>query len=148
MNETQLQRYLYEHIPLSQAMAVEVESASITGVVLSAPLAPNINHRETLFGGSASAISILAAWALLFVRMDAERLDARLVIQRNTMDYLIPVAGPVRARCMAPADQAWARYLRVLRLRGKARISLVSQLEYRGQPAAYMHGDFVALKTQ
>jgi thioesterase domain-containing protein len=65
----ELAQYLHEHIPLSRAMGVEVVEATWDGVSLRAPLAPNINHRETVFGGSASAVAILAAWALLYVRL-------------------------------------------------------------------------------
>jgi len=35
-------------------------------VLLTAPLAANINHRATVFGGSASAVAILAAWTYLY----------------------------------------------------------------------------------
>jgi len=42
----ELERYLHEHIPLSRAMQVSVVSVQPESVVLSAPLAPNINHRE------------------------------------------------------------------------------------------------------
>ena len=66
----QLERYLHEHIPLSKAMGVSVLSVGEEAVTLRAPLAPNINHRETVFGGSASALAILAAWSLLHTRLD------------------------------------------------------------------------------
>ena len=69
MNPHELESYLHEQIPLSQAMAVRVVSVSDDSVVLGADLAPNINHRETLFGGSASAIAILAAWSLVHSRL-------------------------------------------------------------------------------
>jgi len=45
-----LKEYLYSHIPLTRAMEVEVDSISDTAITLSAP---NINHCETVFGGSA-----------------------------------------------------------------------------------------------
>lgn len=70
-SEQELQQYLHEHIPLSRAMQVSVVRAAQEGVVLSAPLAPNINHQETVFGGSASALAILAAWSLVHVRLQA-----------------------------------------------------------------------------
>lgn len=70
MKRCDLEQYLHEHIPLSRAMGVEVQEADWNGVTLRAPLAPNNNHRETVFGGSASAVAILAAWAL-FVCSDA-----------------------------------------------------------------------------
>ena len=53
MTPSELQTYLHQHIPLSQAMQVTVMEASLQQVVLTAPLVPNINHRETVFGGSA-----------------------------------------------------------------------------------------------
>ena len=61
MTPSELQTYLHQHIPLFQAMQVTVVEASLQQVVLTAPVAPNINHRETVFGGSASAVAILAA---------------------------------------------------------------------------------------
>src|SRR5882762_1797906 len=98
MNAIDLERYLHEHIPLSKAMQVSVVSVQTDGVTLRAPLAPNINHRDTVFGGSASAVAILAAWSLLHVRLRAQGLASRLVIQRNTMDYALPILGEFTAR--------------------------------------------------
>ena len=69
---TRLQNYLHAHIPLSKAMQVEAIFASAEAIVLGAPLEPNINHRETVFGGSASALAILSAWSLLHTRLQAE----------------------------------------------------------------------------
>ncbi|OIQ94447.1 putative thioesterase [mine drainage metagenome] len=59
MTPQALQDYLHGHIPLSKAMAVEVRTASPKGFCLVAPLTPNINHRDTVFGGSASAVTII-----------------------------------------------------------------------------------------
>jgi thioesterase domain-containing protein len=70
MNRFELEHYLHQHNPLSRAMGVEVVMADWHAVTLRAPLAPTINHRKTVFGGSASAVAILAAWAL-FVCSDA-----------------------------------------------------------------------------
>jgi hypothetical protein len=55
VDRCELEHYLHEHIQLSQDMGVEVVEATWGGVTLQAPLAPTINHRETVFGGSASA---------------------------------------------------------------------------------------------
>ena len=60
-----LQASLHERIPLSRAMGVRVLRAEPGGVVVEAPLAPNVNHSGTVFGGSASAVALLAAWALV-----------------------------------------------------------------------------------
>src|SRR5512134_596976 len=88
-----LEEYLHTEIPLSAAMQVFVRSVSADSVVLSAPLEPNINHKSTVFGGSASAVAILAAWSLLHLRLTAEGHDCQLVIQSNQMSYDRPIQG-------------------------------------------------------
>ena len=91
MHEKELETFLRSRIPLSAAMAVEVRTASPSAVVIFAPLAPNLNHRDTAFGGSVSAVAILAAWSVLYVRMQAEGLAGRIVIRRNAMSYDRPI---------------------------------------------------------
>lgn len=145
MTAKELQKYLYAHIPLSAAMQVTVATVSETEVVLQAPLAPNINHRDTLFGGSASAVAILAAWSLLHLRTRALGIDCRLVIQRNNMEYLLPVAGNFSARAFLSDEKEWQRFVKLFQRRGRARISVLSELEYAGEVAGRLKGEFVAL---
>ena len=145
MLPTELEQYLHEHIPLSKAMAVSVASVDQDEVILGAPLGPNINHRETVFGGSASALAILAAWSLLHTRLRSEGIACRLVIQRNTMEYEKPIAGAFTARSALVEPGRWQHFTRMLARMGKARISVVSVLEHAGQPVGRLTGEFVAL---
>jgi thioesterase domain-containing protein len=126
-------------------MQVRVLVVEADAVVLAAALAPNINHRETVFGGSASALAILAAWSLVHTRLAAERLAPRLVIQRNTMDYDLPIAGDFTARSALAAEAEWPRFTRVLARKGRARIAVRSLLETAGLAAGRFEGEFVAL---
>ncbi len=141
----QLEQYLREHIPLSDAMDVSVISADENSVILQAPLAPNINHRETVFGGSASALAILAAWSLLHTRLRSEGILSRLVIQRNTMEYCLPIAGEFTARSSLEHAGDWQKFTRTLARRGKARVTVTSRLEYAGQVVGRLTGEFVAM---
>ena len=144
MSPNDLQDYLHQHIPLSSAMAVSVMEASLERVVLSAPLAPNINHRETVFGGSASAVAILAAWSMLHMKLSAQNLGSRLVIQRNTMEYGLPIDGTFTAVAEAPTEQAWRAFVRVFERKGLGRIEQASVLMYQGQAVGRLTGEFVA----
>jgi len=148
MDSLALQRYLHEHIPLSRAMQVTVRAASIEEVELAAPLAPNINHRETVFGGSASAVCILAAWSLVQVRLQSDGRPARLVIQRNLMEYLLPVQGDFTARARIADEEAWRHFRRVLDRRGKSRIAVAATLECNGAVAGQLAGTFVAANLE
>jgi thioesterase domain-containing protein len=145
MSPGDLQQYLHAHIPLSAAMQVSALDVGTDSVRLAAPLAPNINHRETVFGGSASAVAILAAWSLLHVRLKSAGLDVRLVIQRNTMDYGLPIEGDFTARSSLAEPQQWDLFLRMLARKGKARIEVVSVLECAGTVVGRLSGEFVAL---
>lgn len=145
MIPNELQQYLHDHIPLTKAMGVEVVEATAQGVRLAAPLAPNINHRETVFGGSASALAILAAWALLTLRLREEGINGRVVIQRNSMQYLRPIAGHFSATAVVPDVATWQRFTNTLRRRGRARITLTAALNYQGEKAGEFEGDFVAV---
>lgn len=144
MTPQALQDYLYAHIPLSKAMAVEVKTATPQGVLLSAPLAPNINHRDTVFGGSASTLAILSAWALLHVSMLDANIKARLVIQKNSMSYDLPMPGEFSAEAAAPAPEKWQRFLATLNKHKRARISIRSILHCEGKKVGEFEGDFVA----
>ena len=100
MRPGELAQYIHEHIPLSKAMAVSVVAVEDDAITLQAPLEPNLNHRQTVFGGSASALAILASWALLHVRLQAAGIADRLVINATPLNTGIPSSGNSRrARC-------------------------------------------------
>lgn len=145
MSPSELEKYLHGHIPLSKAMEVAVVQVQPEGVILSAPLAPNINHRDTVFGGSASAVAILAAWSLLHTRLTAEGIASRLVIQKNTMSYERPIDGTFTAEAAIASAEVWGQFLRMLKRKSKARITVASVLLFGGQVAGRFEGEFVAL---
>ena len=150
MKNTQLetlsvQKYLHEHIPLSAAMGVAVVNCGMNKVILSAPLQPNINHRETVFGGSASALAILSAWTLLYVRMKLELLKSRIVIQENSVAYLKPIRGEFLAVCTFSDTERWLRFKKHFEKKNRARITLNSMLEYNNEQVGSFEGKFVAL---
>lgn len=145
MDAIELESYLHERIPLSRAMAVEVREATADRAQLYAPLAPNINHRDTVFGGSASAVAILAAWSLVRVRMLDEGLAGRIVIRRNSTSYERPIKDGFTATSSAPDPREWAR-LRSALARGRpGRVQVGVQLECHGAKVGELVGEFVVL---
>lgn len=143
--ETLLERYLHEQIPLSAAMGTRVRMATPERVQLAAPLAPNVNHNETAFGGSAAALATLSAWALLHLRIERAGLHARLVIQRSRMEYEQPIPGDFDAVCHFADEVAWARFRATLVRRGRARLTLRAYLLHDARQMAAFEGDFVGM---
>jgi thioesterase domain-containing protein len=145
--EIEAEQYLHRHIPLSVAMGVRVKLATPERVELAAPLAPNINHHATVFGGSASAVATLSAWTLVHVGLRHAKVEATTVIQRNTMSYEEPIHGDFMAVCTLVDDSGWQRFLKTVERRGRARITMNAHLLFDGRRAASFEGDFVALRS-
>jgi thioesterase domain-containing protein len=144
MNAAALVNFLHTQIPLSRAMDVSVVEASAEQVVLEAPLDPNINVHGTMFGGSVSTLGLLAAWSVLHLRLEAAGIANQLVIHRTEAEYLLPVKG--RLRAVARLDGAdWESFVHMLERRGKARLTVIAELQFEGAVAARLSGEFVAL---
>jgi thioesterase domain-containing protein len=145
MTPAELEDYLHSHIPLTATMQVSVKSIAPEGVVVSAPLAPNINHRETAFGGSISTLATLSAWALVHTRLKDHGLKCRVVIQRNSMEYTAPVTGEFCAASQLTVPADWERFFNLLIRRGKARIAVAATVACNGENAGEFSGEFVAI---
>lgn len=137
--------YLHKQMPLTQAMGLVVTCASDELAVVTAPLAPNLNHQQTAFGGSIATIGITAGWVYLHCRLEREGISARLIIQKSQIEYLQPAASDFEARCIAPAAHEWDAFIAMLRKRGRARINRSAQIQCQGKIAAIHHGSYVAI---
>lgn len=145
MTPVELRHRLATSIPLSQAMAVDVVHADTTRVVLSAPLAQNHNHLGTVFGGSANALAILAAWSLLQLRLESQPPPCEIIIQRNNMEYLHPMPAAMTAECHFNNEILWSRFLRMLERHHRARLTLHADVLSEGRVCAGFDGVFVAM---
>jgi thioesterase domain-containing protein len=140
-----LEQHLHQSIPLSRAMQVSVLEIGAEHVLLAAPLAPNINHLGTVFGGSACTLATLAGWSLLHCRLQPFLPAANLVLQSSSMNYERPITGAFRARAQLAPDASWELFRRTLERRGRARIAVSAQLLAGDGAAGHFSGEFVAL---
>ena len=128
-NIIEVEKYLHEH-----------------GITLKAPLIPNINHRSTVFGGSVSALAILAGWTLVHVNLQGLSLSSRIVIQRNFIEYLQPIDGDFIAFCPFPSVEVWERFIKMLGRKSKSRIELNVDVFGDGVKAGSFTGVYVAMR--
>lgn len=143
---TDLTDYLHQHIPLSKTMGVEVSEASLQKVRLKALFEPNVNHQCTVFGGSASAVAILAAWTLVHVRLTEAGMNCDLVIQRNTIEYCTPFAEDFEAESVFEDESAWRLFSKTYQRKGKGRLMIPATLICQGEKVGNLEGAFVALR--
>lgn len=145
MTSAELTRYLHEHIPVTRALGVTAEEWDGRSVRLAAPLAPNLNHRATAFGGSLSAVAILSGWALVHLALRAERIEARVVIQRTELDFEEPVDGDFTSTATLPPAIEWERFLATLRRHRRARLTVRSTLRGPSGVGGEHVGTYVAV---
>lgn len=146
--ESMLEHYLWEHIPISNAMGVKVKIASIEKVSLEAPFTNNINHKKTVFGGSLHAVATLSCWCLLHISLlELLKEPIQIVISSSKIEYLAPVAKDFRAECCQPDKQVWEYFLKTLNKKSKARICLQAKI-FQGERLCVDYlGTFVAIKS-
>lgn len=144
MTPGELTEYLHRHIPLTQAIGARVVSCEAGRVSIAAPLAPNLNHRNTAFGGSLATLGILSGWTVLHCALREQNLDARLVVQKHECDFLEPAADELIAQSQLPQEE-WTRFLSMLQRRQRARISIESEIRAGGTLAVKSTGTFVGL---
>lgn len=147
MQASDLETYLHTYIPLTQAMQVSVLSITPQQLILQAPLKPNINPHQTVFGGSVATMATLAAWCLVYSRLMLQGIEHNLVVRRSSLEYERPIAGDFTATATLENPEVWAKFVTGLQHHGKAKIALESVLEYAGQITGRFKGEFVALQS-
>lgn len=141
----EITKYIHDHIPLTFHLGVKVKAYDGRSVSLSAPIAPNLNHRNTAFGGSLSALAILSGWALLHLKLKEQEIRSRLVIQKSSFEFSDPVDSDFDAICSMPPNDQFEKFLRALKKYRKARIRLASKITSASGKAGLHEGTYVAV---
>lgn len=140
----QIQKLLHSKIPITRAMGVKVEDYDGQRLILSAPLAENVNHLGTAFGGSLHALAVLSGYGLLWLELKG--VECHIVIRRSTISYERPVRGALRAICVRPHADVLEEFKKMFHQNGKARIALSATIEDQGETAVHFEGLFVAMQ--
>jgi thioesterase domain-containing protein len=138
-----LRATLRTEMPVTQHLGIEAAGYHHGVLTLRAPLAANVNHKGTAFGGSLNAIATLAGWGVLWLALREHDLPGEVVIQDSSVQYLRPVAGDFLARSGPPEPEALARLLNAVRRRGRGRIGLAAEVADAAGVAVTFAGRYV-----
>jgi thioesterase domain-containing protein len=142
-----LQAALEAEIPITGAIGLRVAGFEAGPLRLAAPLAPNVNHKDTAFAGSLNAVLTLAGWSMLWLIARREGIPAKVVIQDSAIRYLRPVAHDFAAECSLPAQAEIERFLLILRKKGRARMELTAEIRESGELAVAFSGRYVVQRS-
>ncbi|MEE3912920.1 thioesterase domain-containing protein [Pseudomonas viridiflava] len=142
----ELEQVLHHDIPLTREMGIRVIDWQNHRLRLHLPLAPNVNHKSTLFGGSLYCGAVLAGWGWLHLRLrEAGIDDGHIVIQDGQISYPLPVREDAIAVCDAPDVAQWDRFTTTYQRRGRARLELPTRIHAQDsdESAVKFTGQFV-----
>ena len=137
-----LERTLHDEIPLSQAMGIRVAAYDGTSLKLTAPLAPNINHKSTAFGGSLYSLAVMCGWGMVHLKLAEAALHKHIVIQDADIRYLLPIDQDMQAECSLD-ESTLNKFLRTLKKYDRARLALDVVIKHQDQAAVEFSGRYV-----
>lgn len=143
-----LQSFLEGSIPAVRDLRFQLDRVSESEVIARAPLIENSNHMGTAFGGSLYSILVLTSYSWLYSKVTQAGLPCQIVIQTGHIDYLKPVNRTIESRCSGPEKKEWERFLSVFEKKGRARLSLTSQVIVESDVAATLSGTFVVFRKE
>lgn len=139
-----LQDRITSEFPLARHIGIVVERADASGLVLSAPLAPNANYKGTAFGGSLFSVAVLTGWAWVTRYLAATHVAADTVIQESTIRYVAPVHGILRATLVPPTTAHMEKFGKMLQRAGRGRIRLSVNIRQASTLATEFEGVFAS----
>jgi thioesterase domain-containing protein len=142
----QLTDFFEAHLPIAQFMQMEVDAYTGDELVLSAPLEPNINDKQTAFGGSLYNLAVMSCWGMLYLQTQEKGIACNQVVSKGGIRYLAPVTGKLTCVCKKPSDETLADFFAQFEKKGRARIALESSIECNGVTAVVFEGEYAILK--
>jgi len=138
-----LEHIYHSKIPISKHMGLKVISFEHNRLLLGAPLYNNINHQESVFGGSLFSIAALAGWGILQLKMSQLGISANTVIAGGEVGYSAPVFSDFICMCSLPEGDKWIEFEQKLKNSGKGSVRLSSVILSEGRTCMNFDGNYV-----
>lgn len=144
MSPQELLAKLNKDIPVSKFLGFDFAEATATKVVIRARLSENINHKGTAFGGSLYTLSVLAAYSLVYLGIEKEKIKTNnIVIQKGEIQYLKPVTSDFDITCEFNGEASYQKFYETLARWKKVRETIKAQIFCQGKLCAKLDGVFV-----
>lgn len=146
MKEQEFEQFLHKKIPITKEMELSVIEFSPEKVKISAKLEPNLNHKGTAFGGSINSLMTVCGWAMVFANIKKIDEEAHIVVQKSSINYLLPIHNDFIAECSFEDEVGRERFFQTYSKFHKARIKLKVICNDEQNLLAEYHGQYVAFK--
>ncbi|QDK42585.1 hypothetical protein DOM21_14220 [Bacteriovorax stolpii] len=128
MQTADIQSIIEVEIPIVKQMGVIFDEFKTDSCIASVPLAPNHNHKGTVFGGSLYSVCTSACYGLMYSLQIAHQLEGfDLVIGEGKIRYLKPVDRDFKVKAeIIPAE--WSEFKKKISTNGFGKIQLKAKV--------------------
>ena len=140
-----LQEFFDEHLPITEYMGLALNEYDGKTLSLKAPLAPNINDKQTAFGGSLYNACVMTCWGFAYLKSIEAGIQGNQVVAGGTIKYKAPVDGDFIAVCESPSAEIVDHFIDGFKRHGKGTITLKSSITCNGKVAVEFEGTYAIL---
>jgi thioesterase domain-containing protein len=144
------QAFLYAQIPLVKTMRMQLLEIADNELTASAPLAPNINDKQTVFGGSSAALMTIAGWSLIKTNLEHHGNHNDVVIYTAENKWLKAQSDDLIIKAKINLESNWQSISEQLREKKRSQKLTVNcqVMNQNNEVCSEMKGQYVILKTQ
>jgi thioesterase domain-containing protein len=143
-----LQELIVGDMPITKYLQFSIDRYDENGLVLSAPLAPNVNHRGTAFGGSISMMATLAGYGMTLLILEDFGIPYHIVVQKGNISFNKPVKNNFKVICSHPKKDDHDKFKKMFLQKGMGRIyqhCTIQEIE-NNVDAVSFNGAYVAIR--
>lgn len=142
-----LTQFFETHLPITDFMGLAVHEYDGQQLTLKAPLGPNINDKQTAFGGSLYNACVMACWGFAYLKTLEAGIDGNQVVVSGSIKYKRPVAGDFEATCVSPGAEIEQHFIEGFNRHGKGKIELSANILWDGKVAVEFQGTYAVIKN-
>jgi len=136
--------FLYLNIPTIRFMGLKLISCSKHTLIASAPAKPNLNDKQTIFGGSSSALMTVCAWSLIKYNLEQRGVYNDVVIAEAKTRWLKAQTNDLHIT--AHSEINWTNIITDLHDKQQPKLSVQTQVTNKqNQLCTTMTATFVIL---
>ncbi len=142
------QAAIYNNIPLVENMQLQLQTISSHRITATAPIAPNINDKSTVFGGSSAALMTICGWSLIKYQLESYQLANDVVIHQSKLRWNQAQTDDLIITATTESDINWTDLITTLKNKNRSTKIKVNceVLNQANQVCSQMQGSYVILK--
>lgn len=142
------QAFLYAEIPLVQNMQLQLQNITESELKATAPITPNINDKQTVFGGSSAALMTICGWTLIKTNLEKLGIHNDVVIHKADNHWQKAQTDDLIIMAHVNPEISWTDIEKQLQTRNRSHKLQVNckVLNQSHEICSQMSGQYVILK--